>query len=205
MIISHSNKFVFVRSQKTASTTMQHFLLQYCNKKDFIYLTRYIDNYSKYNINIVKCGAETDHASVDYIIENFKNVKDYKFITTIRHPEEIEYSRLKYHGFDDNLNNEHLTKRIKDYLSNERYNQLKYIFNKNGENKIDFFIKVENFNEDCKKLCEYFGWEYKPIDKLNKSKKIEIKMKHKDYELVYNKYKQIYELFGYDLKNESIK
>lgn len=195
MIISHSNKFVYVRSQKTGSTSVQKFLLQYCNENDFLYIARKQNEYKKHNLKIISTDHAGDHATIDYILDKFEEVKDYKFITSVRHPFDVELSRFKYRGGRSNF-----SESLKNQLNEPRYNQLNYIFDSAGNCKIDYFIKLENFEHDLEDLCKSFNWEYKPLDKIhNQSHNKKVKFSEDDKKIVFEFYKKIYELLGYQI------
>ena len=91
MLISHSNKFVYIRSQKTGSTATQIFLSKYCNTQDYLYLTRplFLDKInSEINVKIVS-DINKDHTSIDYVLYTFPETKDYYFITSVRNPIDV--------------------------------------------------------------------------------------------------------------------
>lgn len=193
MIIFHSQKFVYIRSQKTASTSIQELLSYQCNEKDTIFNCKHsINKYKNLNnkIQIKYCNAETDHASIDYVINNFPDVKNYTFITSVRNPIDIELSRFRYHGNKGNFKN-----KLKSYLSNEKYNQEKYYFS-NLKN-IDFYIKVENLKEDLKELYSKMNWNLDYIPELNTTKKNTITLNQEEYNFLKNKYKKIFNYFNY--------
>lgn len=195
MIISHSNKFVYIRSQKTGSTSTQNFLLQYCNKTDFLYVARKQNEYKKYNVKIISTDHQGDHASIDYVLDKFPEVKDYKFITSVRHPFDVELSRFKYRNGRSNFSTA-----LNEQLEEPRFNQLKYIFDSDGNCKIDYFIKLENFDQDLEELCKIFNWKYKPLDKIhNESHNKKIEISENDKKLVFDFYKKIYELLKYKM------
>jgi len=194
MLISHSNRFVYIRSQKTASTATQIFLSNYCNSDDYLYLTKplFMDKISpKINVKIVG-DINKDHTSIDYVLDKFPQTKNYTFITSVRNPIDVEFSRWKYHGKPLTF-----SKKLDYYLSQPNYNQEKYIFKKDGNIGIDFFIKRETFESDLKLLCNKFDWEFKKPEYLNSTKELDFKISESDFKKIYSKYKKIFELFNY--------
>ena len=82
-----------------------------------------------------------------------------------------------------------------------------YYFNLFGRPRADFYIRLENLQEDYKNLCEHLGMHYEPIPRLNANSR----PKDKHYTSYYNdelkklvskKFKKEINYFGYKFTNE---
>jgi len=191
MIISYSKKFVYIRSQKTASTSTQELLSNLCNVKDFLFITK---NSLKYkntntNINIVISEHEMDHASIDFVLEKYPETSDFYFISSVRNPFDIEESRFRY------TNNNIFTESLKNVLNDDKYNQSKYYFS--DLKKIDFFIRYENIENDIKELFKIKKWQEYPLQKLNISDKKDLVWNKTEIDLLISKYSNIFDFFNY--------
>ena len=87
MIVSHKNRFVFVKTRKTGGSSIEHALSEFCSGKDVLtplppevkipYLPR------NYMLNDQMIDP---HCSGKWILENFPDTKDYTWFTVERHP-----------------------------------------------------------------------------------------------------------------------
>jgi len=87
LIVSHKNRFVFVKTRKTGGSSIEHALSEFCSGKDVLtplppevkipYLPR------NYMLNDQMIDP---HCSGKWILENFPDTKDYTWFTVERHP-----------------------------------------------------------------------------------------------------------------------
>mgnify|MGYP001038422868 FL=1 len=101
MIISNSRKFVYVRSQKTASVSIQSVLVKICSPEDTVYLSTRLRGSGiaaelSEHVKVEFTDFSGDHASLQFILKNFPHTSPYFFISSIRNPFDVEVSRFNY-------------------------------------------------------------------------------------------------------------
>lgn len=153
MIISHQKKFVYIRTVKTGSSSLEIFLSQFCSKKDII--TPLFSNEEKFkrennlpcaqnyklkkksfgiknflNFNFYNTVNLHDHKPIDKVFktEIGKNIKDYFFFSFIRNP------------FDWIISFFYWDLVLKNYKI-ENLENINDIFSKFLDEKCDFFFK----------------------------------------------------------------
>ena len=193
MIISHSKKFIFIKTNKTASTSLQVFLSQFLDKnKDIISQGLDEDNKKIYELSGIKDKdwvirpqknlfdkviffkrktKKFNHDTPIKDIVNFygeKTIKDYYKITIVRNPFEQIISSINWHNYF------RINYAKKDEVSVSKLigSYSKKFFKKEKEKLlfrkqifIDQIIKYENKNKDI----------YKFLNNLNLKLKIDIK------------------------------
>ena len=161
MLISHSKKFIYIRSQKTASCSLQSFLSHACNGNDYLYVkTGKLSKLEGYNskVNIVYGEHHEDHANLNFIKDNFsREYKDYKLITSVRNPWDLEFSRYKYINRDREECKD--IKKFEKWIVEERYlisryDVEQYIFDSDGNCPIDYFLRIEQITTDVEDVIK---------------------------------------------------
>ncbi len=186
MIISHKHKFIFIKTNKTAGTSMQLFLAQFCGDQDVLTaLTKEDLNYRPRNetglFNPFKDFALGGVYGAKHFIKSVigKKKKFYNHIPAClvkeRLPKKIWDTYFKF-CFERNP----WDKTVSDYffqnyfrgtnISFEKYiqrgqfplNSLLYTENsKSSRPIVDFIGKYENLSEDFSKVCEIIGIPFK--------------------------------------------
>jgi hypothetical protein len=134
LIISHKKKFVFLRTVKTASSSMAVYLSQFCSKKDTIsslgaFATDDEDKFKKryglpgaqnyilkkksfgiknfINLNFYNNVNIHTHDSIDKVLktEIGKKIKDYFFFCLVRNPFDTMVSNFWWHIYIQNKKN----------------------------------------------------------------------------------------------------
>ncbi len=119
MIISKKNKFIFIKTPKTAGSSLEFYLSQFCGKEDiitplqpdeenlkkksniltkrnYIVKTFSLRNFKKFQFT--KKIILHDHVSLNYIEKNIKlNLKDYYIFAFVRNPFEWIVSLFWWH------------------------------------------------------------------------------------------------------------
>lgn len=196
-MISHKYKFVFILLPKTGTTSIQSLLTQTVLEQP-------------------KQGADRHY---DKITEN---VKDYYMISISRNPFSRVVSLWKFWDEHLHLRRNRPAMEFTYFVKNFAKIQEKIcrVFNKQekihfyscvdgiamstdnrlSHTDIDFWIKIENFQQDFNKICDKIGIPRQQLPHINKSN-------HKHYteyyddetrEIVAEKYKKDIEYFGYE-------
>ena len=148
MIISNSNRFIYIHTTKTAGSSISALLLNYCNDTDS-YTS--IFDYNKRGIvgNFDKLDHHSGINTVRKFINNDTKFKSYLKISSIRNPFDRMVSAYFWFKptYTKNINFEEYV--IGDYPHPAPlYNSL-FINNKLG---VDFLIRYEYLNDDVSKL-----------------------------------------------------
>lgn len=183
MIISYSKKFVYLRTVKVASSSLEFFFAQFCNKNDVItpllfneerqkkkykILTKQNYKYLKFSLsiknilkfNIFKHKRIDEHSTIDTVFKTNlgKNIRDYFFFSFVRNP----YNWIvSYFWWDFYY---HKKKSI-SYINSLSEKQIKYIFKR-------FLIKeCKNFFIRNKKIISsnYVKINIYKLENLNKN------------------------------------
>lgn len=179
MIISHKYKFIFIKTQKTAGSSIEKFLISHLGKND-IFAGMPLEGIKSKN-----CKNIYEHVGAKFIYNNFPNEYENYFKFTIeRNPFDkvvsLYYFLKKYYpkkvklGFNDMiLNNKTNRFYKKDW---ELYTVL--------DNPVAEIIQYENLHDEFSKICKMLEIPYK-----NDLKKINLKSnirKSKNYREYYN-------------------
>ncbi len=228
-IISHSRKFIFLKSEKTAGTSLLQSLGKHCGNKDIVcgtgrkYHSEYPD-YSKNNEGFIQ--HMTSERIIREIQPRYKNWKEiwnsyFKF-TSIRNPWDQHVSNYCWNYAKAGINNPIDKKKIampgdknfknlfkESINSQESCNWEKYYFYNNLP-VADFYIRFEYLEEDFKHVCRKLDIKDAslPIMKRYKEREIGRFSYRKFYDketrqLVYNKHINIIESFGYKFNDSS--
>ena len=231
MIISHKNKFIFIKPHKVAGTSVLHAFSQVCGEHDVVcptsrkYHGKTHSDYSKNNK-----GFDT-HASWRLSLVTLAKKDDkwkeiwnsyFKF-TIIRNPwdQHVSYYCWKYlkSGFHNSIDARSIifpgdknfknlfVKSIKEFPDKW---QEDYYFHRDYP-LADFYIRFENLEKDVKFICTKLN--LKEI-KLPKMKNLKERNKRQfpysrfydkeTKELVFSKHKKFIELFNYKFDNSSL-
>lgn len=175
MIISHSKKFIFLRTRKTASATIQSFLLQHLNKNDFATHMNGI-GFSGLNCDDVSNGPShvtINHAiSQNYPIEEDK-LKDYFIFCFERNPWRKCISHYHYHKEYAENSSVLWAKDMSfdEYIDNNNFPKDFNMYQRNNKSIADFIGKYENLYDDMKTVCDRLEITFNGFDNhLHKGK-----------------------------------
>jgi len=191
MIISHKHKFIFMKTRKTAGTSIQLALSEYCGDDDII----------TPDVDAKHLGKNVDKFFTDHPHPLIRDVKDYlgdniwdsyyKF-AFVRNPWDLVVSRYHWNMRRQNCSVEGFRKFLDTYCSSDAcFGPAHYFVNDlqqnyttlNGELSLDFVGRFENIKEDFKQLCKNIELPELELVKSKNSYK-------PDY---YNKYTQYYD------------
>lgn len=215
MIISKKHNFIFVKSRKTAGSSIQVALSKICSETDFIKgaQVNHISSFSNFHYRKIKIHAnlfKTDSLKKKRLVNSHTNLKQLEFILKddydsfftfafIRNPWDLVVSRYfwdKYkerHSFDDfNLWIEHNYQ-----LKSWKRDQLHLYTHIDGKFKLDFVGRYENLERDFQFVCQKLN-----LNKLKLSNEKRVRQDKKHYTKYYSeKSKQIVaELFKKDIE-----
>lgn len=206
VLISHLYKFIYIKNVKVAGTSIEAYFEKYCVDPSVEHIVQHeIDTtISKYGIignrENGKKNKYYNHMSAEEIKKYIGNdiFNSYLKFCVIRNPYDkmvslynMKINRKEYNGSFNDFVKSH------NCINYNRY----YI---NGKSCIDYYIRFEYLHEDLEKICKKLNIKY-DINKLPKFKNNY--RKDNDYkkyyneelkQIVYNKHKKEFELFGYE-------
>jgi len=168
MIISTKHKFIYLGINKTGTTSIENALWQYRN--------RYHQKYLHIKHNIINKGKpdfkHNPAMNIRTLVGN-KIWHQYFSFTFVRNPWARVLSEYTRHIYDGNMPlKEGFTEWVQaggNWLAKE--NTMKqFVADSNGEIIIDYIGKLENIDDDLKKICNEIGIESIALQKFNKSK-----------------------------------
>lgn len=208
MLLSHDHKFIFIRCQKSASTSLELFFGKYCNNPNDIVTTLTPTTFSEeiYNHNkkglTHKMNGMRDHAEWHEIRRKFglDIFKEYFKFCFIRNPFEKAVSYYWERAFDRNF--DLWCMRGED---SQGENSQYYL---NGEKiMVDYVGKVESLKEDVKTIMNKLGLSGKiDLPKIRngyRNRKIHYSYYYDDVTKarIKNLFRKQIKLFGYKFEN----
>lgn len=160
MIISFSKKFIFMKTRKTAGSSIQAMLSKHCDLSRDIITGDYIDAegnlHEEYHsgVNVRKFGDDHPHPPIDRVYAFFDNQnmfdEFFKF-AVVRNPYDLVVSRYhwdrKYKQGNVDTSPEDFQKWVQDGCI--PLHDIQYLYTHYKEKLIlDFIIKYENLTED---------------------------------------------------------
>ena len=179
VLISHKYKFIYIKNRKTAGSSVESFFGQFC------------------------IGKQVSRETASLIKKDLGENKFNKYLKfcVVRNP----YDKMVswYYDRRTDLN-------FKQFVKSTDVNDFN-LFSIDGNNVCDYIIRYENLEDDIIKLCNKLGIKNYNINNLPKHKSHLRKDKShysKFYEdeetknIVYNKHKKEFELFGYKFEKK---
>ena len=172
-IVSFSRKFIFIKTRKTAGTSIQKSLVKFCDENDIV-------TYGRRNlINKKECVIE-EFASLEDIEDKFKvDTKDYFKFGFTRNPFSIVLSRYLFHMKRKHLLGEANKKGFNSWVKAKYFGgrptvrdgdrSRLLLFDQSFIPTVDFIGKVENIGEDFNKVVKRIGLEDVKLAWVNKS------------------------------------
>lgn len=164
MIVSHNQKFVFVKTPKTAGTTLVSMLRRFTDVS--------LRNYDM-----------GDHEKYYEIIDQNHKFKNYFSFSFVRNPwdlrlsryfylKNIEVPRKKQKGevYDDTVLKVDSFKewcKIGSWFPSEVGGQYEFMCDRDGNFAVDFIGRYENLHEDYQKICEKLKLPIRNLPKQN--------------------------------------
>ena len=159
MIISHSKKFIFLRTRKTASATIQSYLLKYLNPKtDFA--TRMtglgISGMNDDNFTNGPSHVTINHALTQNYPIKKENLKDYFIFCFERNPWRKCISHYHYHKEIAENPGVLWAKNMSfdQYIKQKNFPKDKPLYTLGSQTITNHIAEYENINEEMKYICD---------------------------------------------------
>lgn len=218
MPIIHSLKVIFIHIPKAGGTSIENLICDFP-----LYRYKLVNKYNWYgNIKNDHIKYELDHSTMAYLKNNCKYFDNTYFsFSVVRNPyarlvSEYHYCKFKYSRYIKNLNNFkefvfEIKDKFNDILKEKEKNHLyvshylpQYIFTHNYRKLqiVDKVYKLENLKNDWIEICKKLNIE-KELIKIEKNS-TDFSYNYEDYyteelkEIVYELYKDDFEIFSYD-------
>ena len=226
MIISHKHKFIFLKTRKTAGTSIEISLSRYCGKNDIItpitpedekirekhnvYPQNYLDNKIRFLSNIPYLKKFSmkfwNHITADQVKERIDEDiwNSYFKFCFDRNPWDKTISM--YFWDKNSLGDISFDEYLKTKNGREFRNYNFPIYTHNDKVVVDFIGKFENLKDDLEKICKKVGIKFDGwLPKAKGSYRTEKKHYSHYYndetsELIKNHFKKEIELLGYNFE-----
>ena len=207
MILSHSKKFIFVHLYKTGGTSIRRRLEKYDSSYNVLHWAK-----SKLTKNpVLTSPIAHKHAKAKTIrgILGPEIYDNYYSFCFVRNPWDWQVSLYHYIVRGGDPNNQHndiingfqnFTEYIHWRCAEDVHFQMDYVQDENGKQIVDYIGRMENLNEDFKKICQHLDLDVEDLPHLNKS----VSKKYQEFytpetrDLVYNAYQPDIDFFGYE-------
>jgi len=177
MIVCHSRKFIYVKTKKTASTSIEIALSKFCVGHDFVTMLAKKDEKLRRKLG-GKAPNElrqemTAHSTAKEIKEQFGDDiwNEYFKITSVRNTYDMMVSKY----FWEKQKQPDFDAWYDDYKKSARCNW--DIYTVDGVPAMDFYIRHDHILEDCSKLSEILGLD---SDLATLVRRIKTKHKHRE-------------------------
>jgi hypothetical protein len=220
MLVSHSNKFIFVKTSKTAGTSVEVFFERFCFPNGEWSFSHSREEYVNNDTGIVgfrgvKKGNEVYYNHMpakELALKLSKEVwKSYFKFTVVRNPFDKMISAFFHFEKSQNPDKysmDNLTdiQRFRNWVNDGGKILDRDIYLINGKVAVDYFIRFESLNEDIETVCQKLQLDYDLADLPTlKSEHRDRTIKLKDFydtpteKIVRELFKFEIEYFDYDL------
>jgi len=185
VIISHKHKFIFIKTRKTAGSSIEHFLSKYLGPDD-ICTGSDVDKTPRLN-----APHKKGHIDYKWIMNNYKDEWNnyYKFAVE-RNPWDKMISYFYWHKNDNNSFEEFCLHNTIQYNCWFRYAE-------NNNVMVDNLMRYENIHNEISKSPLPYNNEMLNIFK-KKGPDIKVKHTYKTIEAIKESFKNVIEYFNYD-------
>lgn len=167
MIISHKYKFIYLRSQKTASTSIDVFLSAYCDENDVV--TIMPEETPEWHNATTAGPINNNHVPAVHVRDwiGGKMFNEYYTFTSVRHPLDKLISSYFYWIENPQLGPQvrPLDYSFSEWVFNYGFEHKLAIFHEpyykiNGKIIVDDYIRYELLERYLQEICELLGMEY---------------------------------------------
>ena len=193
MIISHTHKFIFLKSCKTAGTSIEVFLSAYCGPGDII--TKIGEDTAPWHKRKNEDGYY-NHVSAAEVRNRCPQWDEYYKFTAIRHPFDRMLSLYHWQNQKEDFN-----KWIKHGVKLGKAAHLDVFYTIKGKKVLDDYIRYEYLEQDLMQMCDILGLEYdsKYLLHYKKRKRKNIEITEQTKDLIREKFAQELIDFGYEM------
>jgi len=197
MLISHTHKFIFIKTKKTAGSSIEKILLDKLDN-NIVFGGMPFENIDPINVR------ECEHSGYQFISKNFPTEwKTYYKFCVERNPWDKVVSR--YHWYKKELPKK-AGNTFEEFVLGRKQHFFRNDWSLYAKQSplVDNVIRYENLNEEFKKVCDIIGIDYQ--NELNVVKLKSKYRKENSYrqmyndetkQVVYNAYKQTIDYFDY--------
>jgi hypothetical protein len=200
MFISHQHKFIFIKTRKTAGSSIEKFFL------DTLDSNIIFGGMPPENLDPINCNKCIEHKGWKFVGKRYKKEwqQYYKF-TIERNPWDKVVSL--YH-WQLKTEPQHQITTFDDYILNRKklYNKKDWqLYTKDSIPVVDFIIRYENINEDFATVCKSLNIPYNnELNKINLKSSIRKNKSYRDFyntrtkNIISNVFKKEIEYFNYE-------
>lgn len=198
MIISHTHKFIFIKSRKTAGSSIQHALAKFCGPMDVLTGAGFCQE-------VVQVGgknlAHMEATSIRKKLDPNIWSQYYKFCF-VRNPWDLTVSRYFWDLKKERTRESNFNDWVKACSSSRwKKDELTQYSHVNGEMAVDFVGRYEQLEDDFERICLELGV---PRPELPHEKVRHVKKEHYStyydedtIEIVRQNYQEAIDIFGY--------
>lgn len=195
MPINRNKKALFIHIPKTAGTSIEKFFNM--QNKNCFFQRKHI-----HKINGIRFCSQ--HLRYVDMKERLDNIDDYFSFSFVRNPYDRMVSEFFYRG--GNKKHKNINKWVKKFINRNDEDhclaQYEFICDENDNILVDFLGSFENLNEDFSKLADKLNLKKKKLPherktNVRKNKNYDEYLNEESKELIYERYKKDFELFGY--------
>ncbi len=173
MLVSHKYKFIFIKTTKTAGTSIESYFEQYCMPPGLWTEQHYHDSYeSEYGIVGYRGHSPDDdckwlpHQYSSFIKDYLGDIKwnSYFKFCSIRNPFERLISAFFWYKHQNNeqVNMRNLRQEFEEWLLLGKYQSFNnYLID--GKFALDDIIHVETLSDDMERICQRIGVPWNPM------------------------------------------
>ena len=198
MIISHKYKFIYLRSQKTASTSLDVFFSAYCDENDIV--TEMPERTPDWHNATTAGPINNNHVPAIIVQDYVEDVFDeyYKF-TSVRNPLDKMLSCYFYWRENPLLGPavRPLDYSFSDWILAYGFEHTLAIFHEpyykiDDEIIVDDYIRYETLEEDLWRICDVLGmkYDYRYLLHYKKSKRDDVEITAEAKNKIREKFKQ---------------
>ncbi len=220
MIVSHKFKFIFIKTRKTAGTTIMFNLAKYLGENDiisksesypsqnFIYQTKFskiLNNLNLKNLSkkFNKIIEPHTHAQQIKKIIGSKIFNNYFKFCVEREPVDktISYYFMRKNAYDSSLSRKKMT--WAQFINKKRFPDDTNFYTENKKLIVDKIIKYENLNEELSSILNNLGINNFKIEKSlnNFTRENDPFVTEEHKKIIYNKFKPSLRYTNYKFEN----
>jgi hypothetical protein len=202
MLISHSEKFIFIHVFKVAGSSVRNALGPYCYPSNFQRLKSKILNKKEIKSHQFEHHIRASELKLQIPKHIFNSYFKFGFVRnpwdwqvsiyhfTQQNPEHFQHELVKKMSFED-----YIQWRVEEALCTQKA----FLYDAQGNLLVDFVGKIENINQDYQHICDKIGVKNE-LKHVNKSIHKDYRKMYTDrtFELINAAYAEEIELFGYD-------
>lgn len=180
-MICHHYKCVFIHIPKNAGQSIEHVFLALLNlnwETRAPLLLRYND---RPELGPPRLAHLKAHEYVLYKYMTQEQFDSYFKFSFVRNPYDRAVSIYKHFGFSERCGfKKFVMKKLPNELWNNKYwfvgPQSEFLYDKNGETKVNFVGRFENLQNDFNYICKQIGLPPTEVPHINKSEKKKLKL-----------------------------